>query len=204
MAKTMTASGPKTITNGQNENVADKLRATMRKHRSEVASDMAQKVLGVENLGMELYAVVRKHAERFSNMLSRIVAVDRSRSPQAALDATGRRQYTDRAVVDAMPRGDGTEVEIFFFKPGCFLSDADLEKEFDLRGLKPADPYSLAAVNEKDPAFADAHPNATHWKDAAGRWCFATFYRWRDGRLVGVDRGDHDWHDRWWFAGVRK
>ena len=96
-----------------------------------------------------------------------------------------------------------------FFKPDLsqhndFISDDDLEKEFELRGLKPADPVSVAAVNEADPAFADEKPHGTHWKDAKGNWYYAAFFRWNGKRRVDVDRSGNDWDDRWWFAGVRK
>jgi hypothetical protein len=79
-----------------------------------------------------------------------------------------------------------------------------LDKEYERRGLKPADPYTLAAVNEADPAFADKHPNGTHWKDADDKWRYAAFYRWSDERRAHVYRSDYDWDDRWWFPGFRK
>ena len=60
MAETMTASE---MTDGQIENAVDKLRAAMRKHRSEISSGIAQQVLGVENLGMEMFTPFRKRAE---------------------------------------------------------------------------------------------------------------------------------------------
>jgi hypothetical protein len=91
-----------------------------------------------------------------------------------------------------------------FFKLNRYVSDADLDKEYELRGLKPADPYSLAAVNEDDPAFADDHPNGTHWKDGDGNWCYAVFRRWFDERDVFVSRDGNGWDDGWWFAGLRK
>lgn len=201
MAKTTTASG---MTDGQIENLTDKLRAAMRKHRSEITSGVAQQVLGVENLGMEMFAVIRKHVDRMSNTIIRRVRVNRARTPQEALNATGRNPYLDRNVVDAMPRGEGEESEVFFFKIGRYISDDDLKKEYDLRGFKPADSYSLAAVNEADQAFADEHPNGTHWKDADGRWCFSAFDRWGGERRASVDRSGSDWDGHWWFAGVRK
>ncbi|MEK7509154.1 MAG: hypothetical protein AAB605_00395 [Patescibacteria group bacterium] len=201
MAKTMTASG---MTEGQIENVLDKLRASLRKHRSEFSSDVAQQVCGVENLGMELFAVVREHAERFSDMIIRCVQVNRARAPQDALKATGRNLYVNDAVVKTMPKGEGDEAEMHFFKLDRWTSDEDLKQEFDKRGFKAADPYSLAAVNEADPVFADTHPNGTHWKDASGKWCYAAFYRWHDPHHVHVHRHGHDWSGRWWFAGVRK
>lgn len=198
-----------TMTDGQIENAVSKLRDAMRKHRSEISSDIAQQVLGVENLGMMMYAPFRERAEAVSNLIVRKVKVNRSRSPQEALDATGRVQYTKRTVMDSMPKGDGDEVEVVFFKPDLskrngHISDDDIKKEFEMRGLKPADPFSVAAVNEADPAFADEHPHGTHWKDPQGNWCYATLYRWSDERRVNVLRYDDDWSGDWWFAGVSK
>ena len=132
------------------------------------------------------------------------VKVDRTKSSQEALYATGRRQFIDTEVGAAMPKGETDEGEVFFFRPGRFVSDEELERENELRGLKPADPYSLAAVNEADPYFADEHPNCTHWKDARGNWFYAAFDRWLRERSVYVCRSDGVWHDSWWFAGSRK
>jgi hypothetical protein len=206
MTQIMTAAE---MTDGQIENAVNKLRDAMRKHRSEITPDVAQQVLGVENLGMMMFTPFRERAEAVSNLIVRKVKVNRGRSQQEAIEATGRAQYTDREVVDAMPKGEGDEVEVLFFKPDLsnrngFISDDDLEKEFELRGLKPADPISVAAVNEADSVFADEKPHGTHWKDAKDKWCCAAFRRWLDGRGVFVDRNDSDWSDGWWFAGVRK
>jgi hypothetical protein len=152
-----------------------------------------------------MVATVRKRVEAVSSMIVRHVKVNRNRTPQQVLDATGRKQYTDSKVVKAMPRGEDDETDVHFFKLGRYVSDADLEKEYELRGLKPADPYSLAAVNEADPAFADEYPNGTHWKDTSGNWCYAAFGRWSDDeRYVSVYRNDCGWDGDWWFAGLRK
>jgi len=156
-----------------------------------------------------MFTPFRQRAEVVSNLIVRKAKVNRSRSQQEAIEATGRAQYTDRKVVDAMPKGEGDEVEVVFFKPDLsnrngFISDDNLEKEFESRGLKPADPISVAAVNEADPAFADEKPHGTHWKDAKGNWCFATFGHWFGERLVCVSENGSDWDVRWWFAGLRK
>jgi hypothetical protein len=206
MAQTMTASP---MTDGQVETAVDSLRAAMRKHQAEIPKDIAQQALGVDNLGMRMFAVFRSIAESLANLVVRHVDVDNTRTPQATLDATGRRQYVGQNVVKTMPKGKGGKTEVVFFKPrpeaykNGVISDDNLEKEFEFVGLSPADPYSLAQVNTDDPAFADTHPNGTHWKNA-GKWCFATFGRWRVERGVGVDRNDDGWNDNWWFAGVRK
>lgn len=149
-------------------------------------------------------AEIRKRVEMVSNLITRLVQVNRTRSPQEALEATGRRLYVTDSVVAAMPKGEGEEATLHFFTLGRYVSDDDLEKEYELRGLKAADPYSLAAVNEADPTFADERPNSTHWKDADGNWCYAAFRRFDGERSVGVYRRGYGWSGGWWFAGVRK
>jgi len=155
---------------------------------------------------------VQRRVEAVSGMIVRIVNNVIARTPRVALEATGRQLYVDDDVVATMPKGAKGKAPVYFFKPdpsaydvNGLISDDNVEKEFDRHGLKPVDPYRLAAVNEADPAFADEHPNATHWKGADGKWCYAAFYRWGDGgRSVRVDRDDYDWGGHWWFAGCRK
>ncbi len=211
MAQAVTPSETNTITPGQIGKAQELLGAALRK--SGLQSEPAQSVLETQgdSLVEEWLAAFRKRVEALADIIVRIVSVNRARKPNEMLDATGRVQYVDRDVVKTMPRGAGNDAEVHFFKPRPeeytrpgFMSDEDLDKAFERRGLKAADPYSVAAVNEDDPAFADDHPNATHWKDAAGKWCFAAFSRWYDERDVRVYRIDDDWGGRWWFAGVRK
>ena len=130
----------------------------------------------------------------------RHVKVNRARTPQQALDAIGCVQHINHEVVEDMPRGEGEEVDVHFFLVGHYKSDEDLEKECESRGLVPADPFSLAAVNEADLVFAREHPNCTHWKDKGDRWCY--FACGGDG--VRIYRRVASWSGSWWFAGVRK
>lgn len=200
----MTAS-EELMTDGQVDNLVDKFRAAVRKHCSEFPRSAVQEALGVENLGMECLTPFRRRVEAISNLIVCRVKVNRNLSPQEVLNATGHRQYTDQKVVDGMPRGNGEETEVVFFNLGRYVNDDDLEKEYEIRGLKPADPYSLAAVNEADPTFTDQNHNSTHWKDANGKWCYAAFFRWRGiERYVRVFRFDCAWSGCWWFAGLRK
>jgi len=208
MAKTMTPSD-KPITKGQIGKFYDVFADALAK--SGLRSEPTQLVLAIHgaDLAKQFVALVRKHVDAISNMIFHTVTVDRTRSPQQVLDATGRTQCTDKEVVASMPKGEAEE-ELFFFKPrpeayrDGLISDEALKREFDFLNLEPASPCSLAKANQDDPAFADEHPNGTHWKDAQGNWCFAAFGRWRGGRDVGVDRYDGDWYGGWWFAGVRK
>lgn len=203
MDKSITPSGP--VTEGQIGKLNQNITAKLLKNKKELPSDIFNEVLGDKTLLDEIYASIRKRVEARSNFIIRVVKVDRTRTPQQALKATGRTQYLTDDVVAEMPKGEGEETEVIFFKIGRTVSDNDLDKEYELRGLVPADPYSQAAVNEEDLAFADEHPNGTHWKDAGGNWCFAAFGRWDDDeRYVSVNRNDHGWDGFWWFAGVRK
>lgn len=203
MVKAVTPSA--TITEGQIGKINELLGAGLRK--AGLQSEPAQQVIERQGevLVADLVAVCRKFIDAVSDIITRIVPVNRNRTSQEAIKATHRKQYVDAGVVAIMPRGEGATAELSFFKVGRGISDNDLEKEYALHGLVPADAYSLAAVNEADLAFADDHPNATHWKDANGKWCYAAFIRWHvGGRRVFVGRCDVDWHDCWWFAGLRK
>ena len=156
-----------------------------------------------------MVTTLRRFVEMVCNLIIRVVCPNRNLAPRDALEATGRVLYVDNEVVNNMPRGEGDRSEVVFFKldlseRGGYISDDDLGQEYELRGLKPADPYSLARANQDDPSFGDSYPNATHWKNKAGKWCFATFGGWRYGRFILVDRRGHRWLDDWWFAGLRK
>ena len=163
----------KTTTAGQIDKAVGLYRALLEKHSKEFDSETVQLVLGQSELADEQFQLFCARVEAQSNILVRHVRVDRSRTPKKVLDATGRAQYTEGDVVKGMPSGEGDETDVYFFKLGRNISDDDLEKEYALRGFKPADPYSQAAVNEADPAFADEHPNGTHWKDDKGNCFFA-------------------------------
>lgn len=206
MTQIMTPSvGSKMTTAGQIDKAVANYRALLEKHAGEFDIEAVQTVLGQSEFAGEQLAIFRKCVEAISNLIVRRVKVNRSLTPQQVLDATGRKQYTNRKVVDSMPRGNDEEVEIVFFNLGHSVSDVELEREYELRGLKPADPYSLATVNADDPTFADEKPHGTHWKDAGGKWCFATFSQWSGGgRDVRVSRSDSGWGDDWFFAGLRK
>ena len=193
----------KTTTEGQITKATANFRAMLEKHAPEFNSEAFQLALGQPETASEMFAVLRKRVEAVSNMISRHAKVDRNLKPRDALVATGRNLYVDDGVVKAMPKGEGEDSETVFFKLDKWVSDDNLEKEFELRGLVPQDPYTLAKVNQDDPAFADDKPNGTHWKDKDGNWCFAAFSRWGGGRHVRVYRYNNDWHVSWWFAGRR-
>lgn len=201
MNKIMTLSE---MTAGQIDKAVANFRALLEKHSKNYDQDAVQTVLGQKEFIDKVFTLFQDRVEAVSGMIVRKVKVDRSLSPVGLLRATGRVQYVNGIVVAEMPKGEGDEVEVVFFNLGCYVSDDILEKEYEIRGLKPADPYSQAAVNTVDPAFADKHPNGTHWKDENGNWCYSAFDRWGGEREVNVGQSDDDWDDDWWFAGLRK
>lgn len=203
MAASVTPSTP--ITTDQIGKIQEVVGAALR--RSDLLSELTQLVLDdpkhVEGLTTDVLALLNRRIEAVSNMIVRKVKIDRSRAPQDVLDATGRTQHNDKKVVTDMPRGEGEEVEIHFFKLGRYIRDAELEKEFELRGLE-SDPYAQAQVNIDDPSFADEHPNGSLWKDKDGNRYFLTFRRWRDQRVVSCGRASDFWQKDLWFAGRRR
>ncbi|MDD2935037.1 MAG: hypothetical protein PHX25_01025 [Candidatus Pacebacteria bacterium] len=148
---------------------------------------------------------------RFDNpdgTISFFVRVDRSLTPQEALDATGRKNWATGKVADEMPRGEGKLVEVVFFYCDSGIDeikDDDLEEKYNKRNLVSADPYSVLVVNRDVPAFADKHPNVTHWKNSDGEWCYLSCGVCFDGRGVLVaQRGSLGYGGFDWFAGLRK
>lgn len=203
MAKTMIAS-EQSITDGQIENVVARLRDALRKHRNELGSEPVQQVLGVENLGMELLEPFRKRIELVSNVITCHVKVDRTKTPQEVINATGRTKwYIDEEVLAEMPREGFKEGEVVIFELDYDPTVDELDREYEIRGLQP-DPYAVAQVAINDPAFADERLLSVQWRDKCGRACCAIFRRFGAGREVDVR-----WRGLWWsrdcrFGGVRK
>jgi hypothetical protein len=209
MSFVMTPSEFKPTTDEQVNKAVDVYRAMLVKHQSEWPYDAFQvAVLGASSYVGDQLGMIRRRIEAIVSMVTRVVQADGALTAQKALDATGRHQYTNREVVDSMPRGKDGPTTVYFFKPrpeaydkNSLISDEKLEEEYAFFGLAPVDPFTLAKV-EEEPSFADEHPNGTHWKDANDHWCYAAFYRWLDERRVRVDRDDDAWHGHWWFSGV--
>lgn len=189
---------------GQIAKLADLISAGLRK--AGLPGDVSQWVIEREGeaITKEFVASFCRRVEAKAKEIVRRVKVNRTRSPQEALVATGRRLFVNDDVAKSMPKGVGEEVEVVFFTLDRHVSVSDLEQEYEKRGLKPADICSLAAVNEADPAFADEKPNGTQWKDDKDNYYCAAFNRWRVERAVDVDRHGRDWLGSWWFAGLRK
>lgn len=122
-------------------------------------------------------------------------------SIKSLLDETKCKQYGDMSLAELAPRTLGQE--LVFFKLDRYVSENELEKEYEERGLIPAGVDSLCVHDSTD--LDTKKYVGTHWKDGKGKWCFAAFRLWFGERRVHVDRHDVGvWVDYWWFAGFRK
>lgn len=193
-----------TITPGQIGKIQELLGAGLRK--AGLQKDPTQLMIKIQGASLveELVAVVCKRVKAASNIIVRRAKVNRGLSPLEVLRSLNCGRSYSLSAVNSMPRGKGKETEIFFFQVGRRVNnEGSLEKEYSLRGLVPADPYSLAAVNGDDPTFRADHPNCTHWKDSAGDWCYMSFTN-SNGVEVNHRMATAGWNASWWFAGIRK
>src|SRR3989344_7785496 len=162
------------ITAGQIGRASDRFSERCRTNAVSLPKDIVQEVLEHEGdqIAQEMFEALRSHVERRASMIVRRVTVDRTITSQQALDATGRKQYTDQGIVDeaAVIGGKVADEDLYIFKPDAsafdehgLISDDNLERQFELRGLNPTDLYQIAGLNKADSAFADEKPNGTHW-----------------------------------------
>ncbi len=117
VSKTRTPS--ECISAGQIGQIQDRIGTALR--MSGLHNDQVQQVLQTKGRGdrmiEDMITVVRKFVEARASEIVRRVKVDRTLQPKEMLDALGRKQYTNKDVVNTMPRGEGEEVDVVFFKP---------------------------------------------------------------------------------------
>ncbi len=108
MTKVMTPSN-EPVTDGQIDKAVSHYRDMLKKHRDEIgSSDAFQQLLGQSEYLDAQVTVLRKRVAAITGMVARRVKkVDRARTSQKAIAATGRKQYVTASAVDAMPRGEG-------------------------------------------------------------------------------------------------
>jgi hypothetical protein len=153
----------------------------------------------MENMNLSKTMTAGQAGKANSHFIFRKIKVNRSRSPQEALKATGRVGCLNDEVVREMPKSEGEEVTIYFILFNRQISVNELEKEVDKLGYKLVDPISLTALNEAEPEFADNYPNCTQWCNKHGEMCYVKFYRiWGTGvRCVDVNQHRHVWNKCW-------
>jgi hypothetical protein len=147
--------------------------------------------------------------QKNDNQIIHQVIVDRSRTPQQALNACGRDQievYDE--VVETIPLFTTTQVRLVYFKIKKQslrheISCSELQNEYEKRGLIP-DPQAQIDDNIAHPEFADEKLNVCQWIDKDGFYCWAIFEFSQGTRSVGVASSNNSWDLDCWFAGVPK
>jgi hypothetical protein len=196
---------PSEMTKGQIDKAVANYRAMLEKYAPDFQSTPVQAVLGSPELAKEQLKLLRTLVEAESALVTRTASVDRALSSKEALSATGRALYLNDEVVASWPPATGDSVTMLFYSFSRYIEAGKLDEELAKVGLElVVDPTGLAAINQAYPEFADTHPNATQWKNAAGKFCYALFNRWDGERDVNVDQSDADWRDYWWFSVRRK
>lgn len=204
MAKSMSAS----MSKGQARDLGKKVVEAALAHLAEVGHEAAQKGLEHPNIGTILFAKFKEVGSQLVGQVVQLVrGINRSRMPEQVLIDTGRKVYSDPAVVATMPRGKKSSARLHIFDvdkskyKNNVLTCANLAEEYKQCGLR-ADVEALADYLKKNPAATDEKWLACQWIDADGNYCCATFSRWGDERVVGVNRVDVVWGGGWSFAGV--
>ena len=170
-------------------------------------------------LADEFVRLIRVYVQETSKMITRSAQVNRTRTPEEMLIATNPHElnidtncgmFPGRSVdIESVPRGEGSETEVVFFRAKLpeYFDTKYLDKEYALRGLVAADPYSLSAVNEADPSFSGKYPNVTYWGNS---WREATYLHFfvsgNRGRVadMGVNWRSEYPPKYYWFAGHSK
>ncbi|HEY0908374.1 MAG TPA: hypothetical protein VGE35_03440 [Candidatus Paceibacterota bacterium] len=133
--------------------------------------------------------------------------VDRSRDTLSMLTISGREvRIVDDSILDDAPHGEGETVEVLAFEVGGHsqLTHERISREYDIRGLYPADPHSLAAATESSSANGPRPRSvATHWIDPkSGQWCRLIVSQ-EHGVSAGRTHGTGI-HSSFWLAGIAK
>ncbi|MBP9802332.1 hypothetical protein KBC40_01955 [Patescibacteria group bacterium] len=192
------------MTDDQINLLGNLFREELRECRGDFDQKHVRLAIGHHRLGPELLSVFSNRVQLISDMIVRHVKVDRARSYQALLDATGRKQHVrDKSLLETIPPGHGEEVDVFFFPTRRSLNEDEVRKELDFFKLRP-DFAAQAQVNIDDPAFADEYPNGYRWRTVDGKRCFAA-YSCSGERYVSIDSiVDDGGKDFWWYGGVPK
>lgn len=162
--------------------------------------------------------MIRRHTDDYNGYLIRRTKLDRGVLDSNVMSALGSLDCTleiDPDILSSMPKGTSNDVEVVLFKPhddayslsGRYLKieTSKLPAEYEKRGLVPVDPSTLIAMNDADSSFCIDHFHATIWRNAQGEFCSCTFAITQfASRDVTIGRAPTEWHNGFYFAGVRK
>ena len=169
------------------------------------STGLIQRALCSSNFADAQAELFRNGVESISSFIVRCVGVDPNKSPEEMLNALGRGVFFTPSVMETMPRGEGPEKDVHFFKFEPPTNEDEIVTELALHGFVLAQPYYVIEVNKADPAFAEGHFNGSFWKDSQGRWCYLTCNDMTNGEKdVYIHPSRGNFRDTVWVAAVPK
>lgn len=150
-----------------------------------------------------------------SDEITCCIDVDRTRGlleKLGAMESWKKIITADNIDAISIPKGGGEKAKVVFFPPRLYIRPIKLGGVYGARDLIPADPLSIAAIAEADPAFFNNRICCTQWGDAAGDYCYIAFGRLKNG-IFASSNGSHyvilgprtwPYPEHLWFAGFRK
>lgn len=201
----------KMMTDGQIERLVDLLRQKLIKNRNEdrFVCDAVQAAIGSPALSKKLFGAVWEtlYWQTYTILRENIQVNRRRRSEEmiAATECNFSRFWEEE--MRTIPNIKGPDsVNLYLFRLTRYnYGVEELMQEYESRRLRPADPYSLAALNEFDHDFVRTHEdNRTVWKSSKG-WRYLSFgidAADRRSVYVGNVSDEEKIFGRYWFAGV--
>lgn len=193
------------MTSGQIDKAVNNFRVLLEKHSKNLDQDLVQKALGNKRLADDMLSTFYRHIDIERPMLVLKAKIDLSLTPYQFLATINAQKNLDLKAVQFIPRVKSDEIEVCFFQLSRYVDDNQLEGEYKLRGLNPADPVSQIAVNIANPSFMQNHSNATHWNPFGLTYYFSTIMAGFEKPTINIGPcGGVGFGTKWWFAGVRK
>jgi hypothetical protein len=192
------------MTPNQVNKLVDLFRLHVEKYGANFDSGVVQTVLDQNGLMDDIFSLLKKRVENFSDTFSHTVTVNRLLTPiQIFTSIASHKQYINNEVVADMPLYTDTEVVLYFFPIKKRLNYAQYQAELSIRNLK-ADPVAQAVWNQLNRNFSREYPNGTQYINKSGEFCCAAWSDWTDDSNVYVDRVDgKGWGDKWFACGKK-
>ncbi len=183
------------MTDGQIDKAAELYRAMFARYHREFPTDLMQRVLAQPDLMREVADVFRRRVGLERGYIIFRVWVEPHDSLVEGFAIPKHDHEINRNLVKTMSQGSRAGMkELYLFQPPSemysnqgLISDAGVAEAYQLRSLKPVDPFVHAALLKSRPTLANDFPTVTHWQDEDGFWCYS------ESDLSG-------WHGRYLFT----
>ncbi len=108
-------------------------------------------------------------------IIKMVECIDRTTTPEQALDATGCRINTKPEALNSIMKGVETNVKVYLIPFREILSIQEIEERLAHLGRKIVDFSTHCALNEQDHDLAKSTPNISFWRDSNGQVYYLYF-----------------------------